>query len=102
MAEKVSRLKENLKNLRKNSDKAVSNSERFLIAKRNTFERRRGFGQENNETFLTRNRKNKRNLKHFKLDELNFEDQEQILKAKMRKGNSSKQKSNEGKYIGHP
>ena len=97
MAEKVSKLKENLKNLREDSDKAVSNSERFLIAKRNTFKRRKRFGQKNNETFLTRNRKNKRNLKHFKLEGLDFEDQKQRLKAKMEKVNSNKQKVNEGR-----
>ena len=97
VAEKVSKLEENLKNLRKNSDKAVSNSERFLIAKRNTFERRIGFGQENNETFLTRNRKNKRNSEYFELNGLNFEDQKQRLKAKMEKVNSNKQKVNEGR-----
>ena len=97
VAEKVSKLKENLKNLREDSDKAVSNSERFLIAKRNTFKRRKRFGQKNNETFLTRNRKNKRNLKHFKLEGLDFEDQKQRLKAKMEKVNSNKQKVNEGR-----
>ena len=96
VAKRVSELKGNLKDLRKKSDKAVSNSERFLIAERNTFERGRGFGQKNNETFLTRNRKNKRNSEYFELNGLNFEDQKQRLKAKMEKVNSDKQKANEG------
>ena len=97
VAEKVSKLKENLKNLRENSDKAVSNSERFLIAKRNTFKRRKRFGQKNNETFLTRSEKNKRNLKHFKLDGLDFDRQRTEIEAKMGKGNSNRQKVNEGR-----
>lgn len=96
VVENVSILKENLENLRKKSDKAVSNSERFLIAKRNTLKQRKRFGQKNNETFLTRNKKNKRNLKHFKLDGLDFKGQRQILEAKMEKVNSNKQKLNKG------
>lgn len=97
VAEKVSKLKENLKNLRKNSDKAVSNSERFLTAKRNTLKRRKRFGQKNNETFLRRNKKNKRNLKHFKLDVLDFNKQKSEMEAKMEKVNSNKQEVNEGR-----
>lgn len=97
VAKKVSELKGNLKDLRKKSDKAVSSSERFLIAKRNTFKRRKRFGQKNNETFSTRNKKNKRNLKHFKLDGLDFERQRTEIEAKMGKGNSNRQKVNEGR-----
>lgn len=98
VVENVSILKENLKNLRKNSDKAVSNSERFLIAKRNTFKRRKRFCQKNNETFSTRNKKNKRNLNNFiGLNNLNFEGQKQKIKEKMKTVNSNNQELNKGR-----